>query len=112
MRSLADILKHIPANPQIGLSDSAVEQSRQHFGKNTLTALPREPLWHKFIEKFDEPIIKILLAAALLSMIVELFKVNALTGGIAFGVLVAMIVAAYLFKQSRWVPTLMFASSL
>src|SRR5262249_11585992 len=34
----------------------------------------REPLWKKFLEKFDEPIIKILLAAALLSMIVDLFK--------------------------------------
>jgi Ca2+-transporting ATPase len=111
MRSLADIVKQIPANPETGLADSAVEQSRQHFGKNTLTALPRESLWHKFIEKFDEPIIKILLAAALLSMIVDLFKVNALTAGIALGILVATLVGAYLFKQSRWVPTLMFVSA-
>ncbi len=112
MRSLADIVKHIPANSDAGLADSVVEQSRQHFGKNTLTTLPREPLWRKFVEKFDEPIIKILLAAALLSMIVELFKINAISGGIAFGVLVSAIVAAYLAKQSRWVPTLMFVSAL
>ena len=38
--------------------------SRQRFGANRLTPLPREPLWKKFLEKFDEPIIKILLAAA------------------------------------------------
>src|SRR5262249_1868058 len=57
-----------------GLVPDQVEQSRREFGRNELTPLPREPLWKKFLEKFDEPIIKILLAAALLSMVVDLFK--------------------------------------
>ena len=37
--------------------------SLSRFGANRLTPLPREPLWKKFLDKFDEPIIKILLAA-------------------------------------------------
>lgn len=112
MRSLADITKQIPADHETGLPDDAVEKSRQEFGKNVLTPLPREPLWKKFIEKFDEPIIKILLAAALLSMIVDLFKASPVTGGISFGVVVALMVGAYLLKQSQWLPTLMFVSAI
>src|SRR5437764_590504 len=98
MRTLADVILSTSANPDTGLSDAAVASSRQQFGKNSLTPLPREPLWKKFIEKFDEPIIKILLAAALLSMIVDIFKASALAGGICLGALVVVIAAAYTFK--------------
>jgi Ca2+-transporting ATPase len=74
MRSLHEVLQQLPTSTESGLSPDAVAQSRQRFGANRLTPLPREPLWRKFLEKFDEPIIKILLAAALLSMVVDLFK--------------------------------------
>ena len=57
-----------------GLTADQVALSRQRFGSNRLTPLPREPIWKKFLAKFDEPIIKILLAAALLSMFVDLFQ--------------------------------------
>ncbi|HZZ82389.1 MAG TPA: HAD-IC family P-type ATPase, partial [Gemmataceae bacterium] len=111
MRTLAEITKHVPADPASGLSASAVDVSRQHFGRNTLAPLPREPLWRKFLDKFDEPIIKILLAAALLSMIVDLFKADSLTGGIALGVLVVTLAAVYLVRQEHWAPTLMFVAA-
>src|SRR5947209_14234661 len=74
MRSLADIQQAFVVSPETGLTADMVARSRQRFGSNRLTPLPREPLWKKFLEKFDEPIIKILLAAALLSMVVDLFK--------------------------------------
>src|SRR5262245_5727758 len=66
MRSLAEIQQLLPTSPDSGLSPDAVANSRAQFGGNHLTPLPRPPLWRKFLEKFDEPIIKILLAAALL----------------------------------------------
>jgi Ca2+-transporting ATPase len=112
MRSLADVTQAFAANPDTGLADAAVEHSRQQFGRNVLTPLPREPLWKKFIEKFDEPIIIILLAAALLSMVVDIFKEHTLTGGVCFGLLVILIAGAYVFKQRQWVPTLMFVSAI
>src|SRR5712692_3438086 len=108
MRSLADVIQLLSASPETGLTDAAVEQSRKQFGANVLTPLPREPLWKKFSEKFDEPIIKILLAAALLSMVIDIFKEYTLTGGICFGALAAVIAAAYVLRQSQWVPALMF----
>jgi Ca2+-transporting ATPase len=74
MRTLAAVLQELPASAETGLTAEGVSRSRQQFGSNRLTPLPREPLWKKFLEKFDEPIIKILLLAALLSMVVDLFK--------------------------------------
>src|SRR5438067_9988894 len=117
MRSLADVIKTLSSNPEIGLSDAEVVRSREQFGKNVLTPLPREPLWKKFIEKFDEPIIKILLAAALLSMVVDLFKppvegLRYTLGGIAVGLAGATIAAAFVFKKQQWIPSLLFVSAL
>lgn len=55
-----------------GLTDEQVEASRQKYGKNVLTPPVRTPLWKLFLEKFKDPIIKILLAAALLSLIISI----------------------------------------
>jgi P-type Ca2+ transporter type 2C len=110
MRKLSDVIQQLSADPAAGLSDSAVAASQQQFGKNVLTPLPKEPVWKKFLEKFDEPIIKILLSAALLSMIVDLFQhVGAWIGGISFGVVATVILLTYLFRQRQWAPSVMFA---
>ena len=74
MRALSDVRASLSLDPERGLSSAGAQESRKRFGENRLTPLPHEPLWKKFLEKFDEPIIKILLGAALLSMFVELFR--------------------------------------
>src|SRR5947209_19054028 len=98
MRTVAEILQALPVQPETGLNPDAIDKSRGRFGVNRLTPLPREPLWKKFIEKFDEPIIKILLAAAVLSMVVDLFKASNLVGGIALVVLVVLLAGADLAR--------------
>ncbi|HEV3118399.1 MAG TPA: cation-transporting P-type ATPase, partial [Gemmataceae bacterium] len=115
MRSLAEIVQQLPTSPDNGLTTAGIAQSRQQCGSNRLTPLPREPLWKKFLEKFDEPIIKILLAAALLSMVVDLFKVpgsGPLFGGIAVGLIALVVAGAYLLRQSHWIPSLLFALAI
>src|SRR5262245_47663102 len=114
MRSLREVLDATGTSPEAGLSTDAVARSRARFGQNHLTPLPREPLWRKFLEKFDEPIIKILLAAALLSIVVELFdKASKVLGGVALVIVVAVIGAsAATPRLRRWVPTLMFGLAL
>lgn len=52
----------------IGLTDAQVERSRKQYGSNVLTAPKKTPLWKQFLEKFSDPIIKILLIALLLSV--------------------------------------------
>lgn len=53
-----------------GLNQQEVEQSRHQYGENILTPPEKTSLWKLFFEKFDDPIIKILLFAWFLSMII------------------------------------------
>src|SRR5262245_31997090 len=117
MRTLREIYGLFPAARERGLGDEAVAQSLSRFGANQLTPLPRQPLWQKFLEKFDEPIIKILLAAALLSMIVDLFRppfegTRFTIGGVAVGLVVVAIIGAYVLGRSHIVPSLLFLAAL
>src|SRR5436190_82360 len=113
MRTLQQVQQLFPgSSPDCGLTAEQVSQSRGQFGANSLTPLPREPLWKKFIEKFDEAIIKILLAAALLSMFVELFQGNPAAAGVTLGIVAAGFVALFVFQQQYWVPTAMFGSAI
>lgn len=52
----------------IGLTSAQVEENRKKYGVNILTPPPSEPLWHKFIGKFKDPLIIILLIAGILSI--------------------------------------------
>lgn len=61
-----------------GLTDAQVQESRQKYGENILTPPEKEPLWKLFLEKFEDPIIRILLIAAFISLAIAI--VNHLTG--------------------------------
>jgi Ca2+-transporting ATPase len=113
MRALSDVFQKLPTHPENGLAPEGVAQSRRQFGTNRLTPLPREPMWKKFLEKFDEPIINILLAAALLSMLVDLFKAGAyIDGGVGVGLLAIGLAGLYATRKSQWIPSLMFVLAL
>jgi len=51
-----------------GLTNEQVLASRRTHGSNVLTPPKRDPLWKLFLEKFEDPIIRILLIAAFLSL--------------------------------------------
>lgn len=51
-----------------GLNKEQVIESRLKYGSNLLTPPKRESLWKLFLEKFEDPIIRILLIAAFLSL--------------------------------------------
>lgn len=54
-----------------GLTQQQVEESRLKYGSNVLTPPEKESLWKQFLEKFEDPIIRILLLAWVLSMIIS-----------------------------------------
>jgi P-type Ca2+ transporter type 2C len=112
MRSLRDIVQQFPNSREKGLTGPEVSDSLQRFGANRLTPLPREPLWRKFLSKFDDPIIKVLLAATLLKTVVDLFGASAFWGGLGFGFVVVAISALALLKQRAWLPAAMFGLAL
>lgn len=51
-----------------GLTDAEVLKSRAQHGVNILTPPEKQSLWSKFMEKFEDPLIRILLVAGLLSI--------------------------------------------
>lgn len=51
-----------------GLTAAQVAESREKYGRNELTPPPRTPWWKQLLEKFNDPTIKILLAAAFVSL--------------------------------------------
>jgi Ca2+-transporting ATPase len=108
MRTLREIDEQFPVARDRGLTDTEVAQSLSRFGANRLTPLPREPVWKKFLEKFDEPIIKILLAATLLKTVVDLFASPGPWGVIGLALVVAAFVLASALKLRDWLPSILF----
>ena len=75
---------------QNGLTDSEVAGSRKLHGSNLLTPPQRASVWSLFLEKFEDPIIRILLIAAFLSLGISfLHKEFAETIGIFFAIFLA-----------------------
>ncbi|MFO0938205.1 MAG: HAD-IC family P-type ATPase [Gemmataceae bacterium] len=73
-----------------GLSSEEVESRRKQFGSNVLAHPPRDPWWKQYLSKFDDPVIRILLIAAVLSIIVGMVD-NHYAEGI--GIVAAVILA-------------------
>ena len=57
-----------------GLTQDEVVQSRSQNGTNVLTPPAKEPLWRKFLQKFGDPLIIILLIAGVLSIGISLYE--------------------------------------
>ena len=58
-------------NLQKGLTSQEIEDSRRKYGTNILTPPKKTSLWIQFLEKFEDPIIRILLFAWVLAMIIS-----------------------------------------
>jgi len=112
MRSLRAVSELFPRAREVGLTDAEVSESRARFGANRLTPLPKEPVWKKFIEKFDEPIIKILLAASLLEIVVDLFDASPLAGGIAIASILAIYITKIFVRIREQLPAILFGLAL
>ena len=57
-----------------GLNGEQVIASREKYGANLITPPPRESLWKQFLGKFNDPLIKILLVALVLSVCLSIYE--------------------------------------
>ena len=81
-----------------GLTASQVVASRQQHGDNVLTPPEQTPLWKQFLEKFDDPLIKILLVALALSVGMAIYEYIGLDMGPSIffeplGIFIAIVLA-------------------
>ena len=81
-----------------GLTAEQVTASRQQHGDNVLTPPAHEPLWKQFLDKFNDPLIKILLVALLLSVGLSIYEFFWLGMGVSIlfeptGIFIAIVLA-------------------
>ena len=58
----------------LGLTDDEVLQSREKNGINLLTPPKRPSLWKLYLEKFEDPVVRVLLVAAAFSLIISILE--------------------------------------
>ena len=81
---------------RIGLTDEEVLQSRSKHGDNVLTPPKRPSLWKLYLEKFEDPVVRVLLVAACFSLLISIFENEyAVTIGIILAILLATGIGFY-----------------
>ncbi len=84
-----------------GLTAAEVLKSRAEHGENVLTPPKRLSLWRLYLEKYEDPIIRILLVAAVISMGLAVFSGEYVeTIGIILAVLFATTVGFYFERDA------------
>ncbi|MDE6271773.1 MAG: calcium-translocating P-type ATPase, PMCA-type [Muribaculaceae bacterium] len=89
-----------------GLTSAQVEESRRKNGVNILTPAEKDPLWKRFLEKFGDPLIIILLVAGALSIGISCYEYWGLDKGAGvffepIGIFIAILLAtglAFIFE--------------
>lgn len=89
-----------------GLTDAEVLESRKKHGVNILTPPEKDPLWKRFLEKFGDPLIIILMIAGVLSVGISCYEYWGLGEGASvffepIGIFIAILLAtglAFIFE--------------
>ena len=58
----------------VGLTDEEVRQSRAQHGVNLMTPPKRPSMWKLYLEKFQDPVVKVLLVAAFFSLVISIVE--------------------------------------
>ena len=83
-------------DPHVGLNDEQVRSSRQQYGDNVLTPPKKTSLWKLYLDKYRDPIIQILLIAALVSLVLAFVEHDFVeTLGIFIAIFIATTVGFY-----------------
>ena len=97
---MSDIDNNI-ASSRYGLTAAEVRDSRARYGENVLTPPQHQSLWRLYIEKYEDPIIRILLIAALISLVLAFVENDFVeTIGIILAILFATTVGFYFERDA------------
>ena len=84
-----------------GLTAAEVEKSRLEHGENVLTPPRRQSMWRLYIEKYQDPMIRILLVAAVVSLALAFVKQDFIeTLGIIFAIILATTVGFFFERDA------------
>ena len=84
-----------------GLTSQEVEQSRLEHGENVLTPPKRQSMWRLYLEKYEDPMVRILLVAAVISLVLAFVRQDFVeTIGIIAAVILATTVGFYFERDA------------
>ncbi len=84
-----------------GLTAEEVARSREQHGENVLTPPKRPSMWLLYLEKYQDPMVRILLVAALVSMVLAFVKQDYIeTIGIIAAIILATTVGFYFERDA------------
>ncbi|NMD38442.1 MAG: cation-translocating P-type ATPase [Christensenellaceae bacterium] len=69
-----EVISQLNTDIETGLSDDEFIEKQKEFGLNKLREKPKKTNWQRFIDQFKDPMILILIAAAVISFIVACFE--------------------------------------
>ena len=77
-KSAKEVCQELEVNPKEGLTSEEASQRLAKYGPNKLAEKKKTPLFLVFLSQFNDPMIYILLAAALLSVAISIYQVISL----------------------------------
>ncbi|MCI1798049.1 MAG: cation-translocating P-type ATPase [Bifidobacterium sp.] len=69
LTDVEDVAKALSVDPATGLSGDEARRRLEQFGRNELASGPKTPQWKKFLQQFQDPLVYLLLAATLISLV-------------------------------------------
>eukprot|EP00002_Diphylleia_rotans_P015085 TRINITY_DN291_c0_g1_i3.p1 TRINITY_DN291_c0_g1~~TRINITY_DN291_c0_g1_i3.p1 ORF type:complete len:1007 (-),score=269.67 TRINITY_DN291_c0_g1_i3:612-3632(-) len=69
LKTADEVLKYFNVNPATGLSDAKIAENRKKYGLNELPPAEATPFWKLVLKQFDDLLVKILLGAAVISLV-------------------------------------------
>jgi Ca2+-transporting ATPase len=87
-----EVLKRVEADPSRGLSQDEVALRQKLFGPNVLTPKKGKPAWLRFLLQFHQPLVYILLAAAIVTFVLKEW----VDSSVIFGVILINAIVGFL----------------
>jgi Ca2+-transporting ATPase len=94
--TVQEILKILQTDPKLGLHENEIQTRRKFYGHNDFDVDDDEPIWKKYLGQFKEPMILLLLASALISLIMRQYD-----DSISITVAIIIVVTVAFIQENR-----------
>jgi len=73
-RTAAEVVAELGSDPVRGLTTAEAQQRLRRYGLNQLETVPPQPRWRRFLAQFSNPLVLLLLAATIISVLAWLLE--------------------------------------
>ena len=92
----SEILKILQTDAKLGLNEDEIVTRQKFYGHNDFDVDDEEPMWKKYLGQFKEPMILLLLASALISLLMRQFD-----DAISITVAIIIVVTVAFIQENR-----------